>query len=177
MCCSVLQCVAVLQCWHLGSLTAANWVSFDFNVSYSSCWGYSLINILKLKKCCSVLHYTLVADAWWGCELISHMRTHCNTLQHTATHYNTLQHTATHCNAATHCNTLQHTLPWSRMRGTRAPGSGREFISRTPRICIRLQILMCQLYNHFRPEISHLSALQSFRIVSLVLSWLLGILS
>ena len=22
---------------HLGSLTAANWVSFDFNVSYSSC--------------------------------------------------------------------------------------------------------------------------------------------
>jgi len=35
---------------HLGSLTAANWVSFDFNVSYSSCWGYSLINTLKLKK-------------------------------------------------------------------------------------------------------------------------------
>ena len=34
---------------HLGSLTAANWVSFDFNVSYSSCWGYSLINTLKLK--------------------------------------------------------------------------------------------------------------------------------
>jgi len=23
---------------------------FDFNVSYSSCWGYSLINTLKLKK-------------------------------------------------------------------------------------------------------------------------------
>ena len=22
---------------HLGSLTAANWVSFDFNVAYSSC--------------------------------------------------------------------------------------------------------------------------------------------
>ena len=36
--------------WHLGSLTAANWVSFDFNVSYSSCWGYSLINTLKLKE-------------------------------------------------------------------------------------------------------------------------------
>ena len=35
---------------HLGSLTAANWVSFDFNVSYSSCWGYSLINTFKLKK-------------------------------------------------------------------------------------------------------------------------------
>jgi len=29
--------------------TAANWVSFDFNVSYSHCWGYSLINTLKLK--------------------------------------------------------------------------------------------------------------------------------
>jgi len=28
---------------HLGSLTAVNWVSFDFNVSYSSCWGYYLI--------------------------------------------------------------------------------------------------------------------------------------
>ena len=35
---------------HLGNLTAANWVSFDFNVSYSSCWGYSLINTLKLNK-------------------------------------------------------------------------------------------------------------------------------
>jgi len=35
---------------HLGSLTAANWVSFDFNVAYSSWWGYSLINTLKLKK-------------------------------------------------------------------------------------------------------------------------------
>jgi len=34
----------------LGSLTAASWVSFDFNVSYSSWWGYSLINTLKLKK-------------------------------------------------------------------------------------------------------------------------------
>ena len=33
-----------------GSLTAANWVSFDFNVAYSSCWGYSLINTLKLNK-------------------------------------------------------------------------------------------------------------------------------
>jgi len=38
--------------WHLGSLTAANWVSFDFNVSYSSGWGYSLINTYKLKKKC-----------------------------------------------------------------------------------------------------------------------------
>jgi len=34
---------------HLGSLITANWVSFDFNVSYSSSWGYSLINTLKLK--------------------------------------------------------------------------------------------------------------------------------
>ena len=41
--------------WHLGSLTAANWVSFDFNVSYSSCWNYSLINTLKLQK----KHYTV----------------------------------------------------------------------------------------------------------------------
>jgi len=39
-----------IECLHLGSLTAANWVSFDFNVSYSSCKGYSLINPLKLKK-------------------------------------------------------------------------------------------------------------------------------
>ena len=30
---------------HLGSFTAANWVSFDLN----SCWGYSSINTLKLK--------------------------------------------------------------------------------------------------------------------------------
>ena len=35
---------------HLGSLTVANWVCFDFNVSYSSCWGYSLINTFKFKK-------------------------------------------------------------------------------------------------------------------------------
>jgi len=35
---------------HLWSLTAANWVSFDFNVSYSSCSGYSLINTLKKRK-------------------------------------------------------------------------------------------------------------------------------
>jgi len=35
---------------HLGSLTAANWVSFDFNVAYSSRWGYSLIKTLKFKK-------------------------------------------------------------------------------------------------------------------------------
>ena len=34
----------------LGSSTVANWVSFDFNVAYSSCRGFSLINTLKLKK-------------------------------------------------------------------------------------------------------------------------------
>ena len=39
-----------MACHVSGSLTAANWVSFDLNVSYSSCWGYSLINTLKLKK-------------------------------------------------------------------------------------------------------------------------------
>jgi len=38
----VEQCFTRRKCWgmksrHLGSLTAANWVSFDFNVSYSSC--------------------------------------------------------------------------------------------------------------------------------------------
>ena len=61
-CCCFCFCVAFCCCWwicrrccwgpsrHLGSLTAANWVSFDFNVAYSSCWGYSLINTLKLKK-------------------------------------------------------------------------------------------------------------------------------
>jgi len=39
----------LLKFRHLGSSTAANWVSFDLNVSCSSCWGYSLINTLKLK--------------------------------------------------------------------------------------------------------------------------------
>ena len=51
----LLLLVALVQVFwgpsrHLGSLTAANSVSFDFNVSYSSCWGYSLINTFKLKK-------------------------------------------------------------------------------------------------------------------------------
>ena len=47
-CCCFCFCGALWCCWwicrmfwapfrHLGSLTAANWVSFDFNVSYSSC--------------------------------------------------------------------------------------------------------------------------------------------
>ena len=43
---------------HLGSLTAANWVSFDFNVAYSSRWGYSLINTLK-----SVRHSMITVSA------------------------------------------------------------------------------------------------------------------
>ena len=52
--CTLPVCVPAvlggLTVWHLGSLTGANWVSFDFNVSYSSCWGYSLINTSKFKK-------------------------------------------------------------------------------------------------------------------------------
>jgi len=59
---------------HLGSSTAANWVSFDLNVSCSSCWGYSLINTLKLKKKTQVE------------ECVQPTATHCNPLQHTATH-------------------------------------------------------------------------------------------
>jgi len=53
--------VTVIVVWHLGSLKAANWVSFDFNVLYSSCWGYSLINTLKLKK----------ETGWTFCSLCS----------------------------------------------------------------------------------------------------------
>jgi len=42
LCCILLLLVDLSQVmWgpsrHLGSFTAANWVSFDFNVSYSSC--------------------------------------------------------------------------------------------------------------------------------------------
>jgi len=46
----LLVTAAVSWLRHLGSSTAANWVSFDLNVSCSSCWGYSLINTLKFKK-------------------------------------------------------------------------------------------------------------------------------
>jgi len=47
LCCILLLLVDLLQVmWgpsrHLGSLTAANWVHFNLNVSYSPCWGYSL---------------------------------------------------------------------------------------------------------------------------------------
>ena len=42
LCCILLLLMDLSQVmWgpsrHLGSFTAANWVSFDFNVSYSSC--------------------------------------------------------------------------------------------------------------------------------------------
>jgi len=48
---------------HLGSLTAANRVFLDFNVAYSTCWGYSLINTLKLKK--KVCYHPLVCT-WFA---------------------------------------------------------------------------------------------------------------
>ena len=41
-------------------------VSFDFNVSYSSCWGYSLINTLKLTY-----HHSLLARLCSACCLSS----------------------------------------------------------------------------------------------------------
>jgi len=55
---------------HLRSLTAANWVSFDFNISYSSYWGYSLINTLKLKRLyVNICRDTTVwSSAWWRRE-------------------------------------------------------------------------------------------------------------
>jgi len=35
---SLHLCIYVyMHVWHLGSFTAANWVSFNFNVSYSYC--------------------------------------------------------------------------------------------------------------------------------------------
>jgi len=37
-------------------------VSFDFDVSYSSCWGYSLINTLKLKKNLLYLSFYLCCE-------------------------------------------------------------------------------------------------------------------
>ena len=37
-------------------------VSFDFNVSYSSCWGYSLINTLKLKN--KIKQTSQMLDVW-----------------------------------------------------------------------------------------------------------------
>ena len=67
LCCILLLLVVLSQVmWgpsrHLGSLTAANWVSFDFNVSYSSCWGQSLIITLQLKKIHQMILPTLRKD-------------------------------------------------------------------------------------------------------------------
>jgi len=79
VCCSVLQCVAVLcACvWD----PATDWLESR----------HYKVRDTRLKS---------VA----GSHTHAHRTaTHCNTLQHTATHCNTLQHTATHC------NTLQHT--------------------------------------------------------------------
>jgi len=52
---TTFECIRGRDMWarHLGSFTTgclSNWVSFDFNASYSSCSGYSLINTLKLKQ-------------------------------------------------------------------------------------------------------------------------------
>ena len=56
---------------HLGSSTAANWVSFDLNVSCSSCWGYSLINTLKLKKNKFALPGFLTITVRFGCTRLA----------------------------------------------------------------------------------------------------------
>jgi hypothetical protein len=55
VCVCLCVCVFVYVCLLYDSPFIAQpsqyWcVSFDFNVSYSSCWGYSLINTFKLKK-------------------------------------------------------------------------------------------------------------------------------
>jgi len=44
--------------------------TFDFNVSYSSCWGYSLINTLKLNK----IHKVRIFDGWPWSEAWLHLR-------------------------------------------------------------------------------------------------------
>jgi len=68
--CCFCFCVAFCCCWciccrscvvrplsrHSESLTAANWVYFDLNVSYCSCRGYSLINPTLELKCMLVSH-------------------------------------------------------------------------------------------------------------------------
>ena len=42
--------VEILEKMQVPTRFSANWVSFDFNVSYSSCWGHSLINTIKFKN-------------------------------------------------------------------------------------------------------------------------------
>jgi hypothetical protein len=64
---------------HLGSSTSANWVSFDLNVSCSSCWGYSLINTLKYKKkylCVYWVSFDLNVSCCycWGYSLINTLK-------------------------------------------------------------------------------------------------------
>ena len=120
MCCSALQCVAVIV------------AVCDFCVVNGD--GQPCLQLLVLRVgpvavsvlqcvvvCCNVLQ--CIAGSATHCITLHHIATHCDTLQHTATHCNTLQHTATHCNTlqhtatpyntlqhtATHCNTLQHT--------------------------------------------------------------------
>ena len=67
------------QCnWNLGSSTAANWVSFDLNVSCSSCWGYSLINTLKLN------YGQCLGDM--DCLASTHTHMHCLASKHTHMH-------------------------------------------------------------------------------------------
>ena len=62
-------------------------MSFDFNVSYSSCWGYSLINTLKFQK--------IDPPAWWAQwfakSFINDLQTHSFTELETQT--NSLIHT------------------------------------------------------------------------------------
>ena len=59
---------------NLGSSTAAYWVSFDLNVSCSSCWGYSLINTLKLKKKLNdiILHIEFLNDIIMFSKIVWH---------------------------------------------------------------------------------------------------------
>jgi len=70
---------------HLGSLTAANWVSFDFNVSYFSCRGYSLINILKSKKIKKKLSLRFLSlsiaskNFWTLISILQHVVNSCTT--------------------------------------------------------------------------------------------------
>ena len=62
-------------------------MSFDFNVAYSSCWGYSLINTLKLNKTagknCCLLADTRIVWSSLVCRagrLLAPVLRHLNTL-------------------------------------------------------------------------------------------------
>jgi len=74
--------VALETSRHLGSSTTENWVSFDFNVVYSSRWGYSLINTLKLKKTRNFVPRDVFQCPWWAPSRCSQscravLRSHC----------------------------------------------------------------------------------------------------